>query len=155
MLNKEYGLDQEEADLTAAMSGGSITRALEMNGSNWKQQRDWLLKGSGLDRPAELPEKPPGQLMSFAEKLAQDKNNIPGSLEIIKSWIRDLIIFQFNRDKIINRDLVETIKDASQGMKIKALIEKIDIIQSAQKDIQYNMNTRLAMEVMMMRLARE
>ncbi len=155
LLNKEYGLDQVEADLTAAMSGGSITRALEMNGSNWKQQRDWLLKGSGLDRPAELPEKSAGQLMLFAEKLAQNKNNIPGSLEIFKSWIRDLIIFKFNRDKIINRDLVDKIKGASRGMTIKILIKKIDVIQSAQKDVQYNMNTRMAMEVMMIRLARE
>ena len=42
MLTRAYGF-APEASLTAALAGGSLTRALTMHRSQWLQRRSWLM----------------------------------------------------------------------------------------------------------------
>jgi DNA polymerase-3 subunit delta' len=95
-----------------------------------------------------------GMLMAFAAMLKKNKDFLFDSLEIMKSWLRDLVIYNFHTEKIINKDLIEKIQYASQKIDIKSLLFKIDAIQAAQKDIQSNANLRLTLETMMMRIGR-
>ena len=156
-LIENQGLAPDKASIIAAMANGSISRAFAMNNSSWINRRNWLINAVGpnqSDQPGALFSMSSGMLMAFAEMLNKNKDFLFDSLEIMKSWLRDLVIYNFHPEKIINKDLIEKIQYASQKIDIKSLLLKIDAIQAAQKDIQSNANLRLTLETMMMRIGR-
>jgi DNA polymerase III subunit delta' len=156
-LIDNQGLAPDKASIIAAMANGSISRAFAMNNSSWINRRNWLINAVGpyqSDQPGALFSMSSGMLMAFAEILKKNKDFLFDSLEIMKFWLRDLVIYNFHPDKIINKDLTEKIQYASQKIDIKSLLFKIDAIQAAQKDIQSNANLRLTLETMMLRIGR-
>ena len=67
--------------------------------------------------------------------------------------VRDLVIYKYSPEQIINKDLAGLIQAVSQKATPESLLSKIDIIQAAQKAIQSNANLRLSLETMMLNLA--
>jgi DNA polymerase-3 subunit delta' len=156
-LVEKHGINSEDAAIFSAMANGSIAKALSMirknSQTNWICLRDWLLNIIGLEQTGSLSLQPVIILLSFAEKLSKNKEIIQDSLEIIKTYLRDLIIYKYSPEKIINKDLISKIQYASQKISVKSLLSQIQAIQTAQKDIKANTNLRLTLEVMMLRLA--
>ena len=156
-LVEKHGVNAEDAAIFSAMANGSMTKALSMikknSQANWICLRDWLLNIIGLEKTGSLSLEPIIILLSFAERLSKNKEIIQDSLEIIKTYLRDLIIYKYSPEKIINKDLIRKIQYASQKIAVKSLLSKIEAIQTAQKDIRANTNLRLTLEVMMLRLA--
>jgi DNA polymerase-3 subunit delta' len=138
-LIENQGLAPDKASIIAAMANGSISRAFAMNNSSWINRRNWLINTIGpdqfdqSDQPVALFSMSSGMLMAFAEMLKKNKDFLFDSLEIMKSWLRDLVIYNFHPEKIINKDLITKIQYASQKIDIKSLLLKIDAIQAAQK----------------------
>jgi DNA polymerase-3 subunit delta' len=157
-LVEKHGVNAENAAIFSVIANGSMTKALSMikkhNQANWICLRDWLLNIIGLEKTGSLSLGPIIILLSFAEKLSKNKEIIQDSLEIIKTYLRDLIIYKYSPEKIINKDLIHKIQYASQKIAVKSLLSKIEAIQTAQKDIRANTNLRLSLEVMMLRLAK-
>ena len=157
-LVEKHGLNAEDAAIFLAMANGSIARVLSMirknSQANWICFRNWLLNIIGLEQTESLSPQPVVILLSFAERLSKNKEIIHDSLEIIKTYLRDLIICKYSPEKVINKDLISKIQYASQKIATKSLLSQIEAIQTAQKDIQANTNLRLTLEVMMLRLAR-
>jgi DNA polymerase-3 subunit delta' len=89
----------------------------------------------------------------LAERLAKDKDTIIESLEIMKSWMRDLVIATYAPGKILNRDIADEIQETAQNTSPTSLLSKIDLIQNTQNRIQANTNIRLSLEVMLMKMA--
>ncbi len=155
-LAKSNALSDEDAVIIASMANGSLSKALSMikpaNLEYWKNLRKWLIHDSGLDAPASLSSRPIASMLAFAERLSKNKKNLPDFLEVMKTWLRDLVIWKFNPKLIINKDLTQKIQYASQQMDLESLISKIKAIEVAEKDIRANANTRLALEVMFLKL---
>ena len=149
LLIDEHGLEADEAHAIATMAGGSLSRAITMHGENWMIRRNWV-----LEEMQELSSRSIGHLMALAERFSAEKEKIPELLEIIKAWLRDLVMAQFYPDKILNQELRQAIQKTSQDTKIDSLLSKIDLVQSTQNRLQANPNVRLLMEVMLMELAR-
>jgi DNA polymerase III subunit delta' len=148
-LVHEHGLDPEIATIIAAMAGGSLSQALHMYRTNWINRRNWLI--SELDS---LSSKSIGRLLAFGEQLARNKDAVSEVLEVMKSWLRDLVIGKIYPEKIIHQDLAQNAHKISQKMSINSLLSKIDTIQSTQNAIQTGTNIRLAMEIMVLKLSR-
>jgi DNA polymerase-3 subunit delta' len=155
LLTDQNGVNGQKALLIAGMAKGSLTRAQTMHRTDWIQWRNWLIQASGLDQPASLLSRPSGLLLAFAEKLAADKSLLSEALEVMKSWLRDLIVSGYNPAKVINADLTESIQHASKKCSVNSLLYKINAIETAQRDLEANANVRLTLELMMMRLARD
>ncbi len=153
LLTKNTGISPEQAAIPAAMANGSYTRALLMSRSNWAHRRRWLIKAGGLDNPGVLSRRPKSLLLAFSEKLAKNKSTVMDSLEVMKTWLRDLIVYRYTPEKIIHKDLREEIGNVSASCTVNELVSKIEIISHAQKDISANMNLRLSLDIMMLRLA--
>jgi DNA polymerase-3 subunit delta' len=151
LIEKEE-VHPDDAAIIATMASGSLSKALFMIGSqkrtNWIRQRKWL-----IDEIDSLTSRPIVSLLAFAAKLSKNKEILPQSLEVIKSYFRDLVVCKYCPEKIINRDLQSKIQKASQKISTASLLSKINSIQSAQRDIQINANLRLTLEVLVMRLA--
>ncbi len=149
LLVEEHGLDAGDARIIATMAGGSLSRALRMHRTQWINRRNWLIKE--LDS---LSTGSVNRLLAFGEQLSKNKDALQDSLEVMKSWLRDLVVGQLNRERVINLDLAPMIQRASRKMTITSLLDKIDTIQSTQNTIQAGTNLRLTLEAMVLRLSK-
>ena len=149
LLVEKHGFDPQDAGPIATMAHGSLSRATAMYEANWVNRRNWILQ-----EMAELSSRPVSQILAFAERLSKDKEAVLDSLEILKSWLRDLIIAAYDPEKILNRDMADEIQRAALQMDVTALLSKIDLVQKTQNRIQAKTNLRLALEVLLLKLAR-
>jgi DNA polymerase III subunit delta' len=153
LLVEKLGAGQADAKIIATMANGSISKAFSMMRRsikiNWIKRRAWLLNSVESLSLMSIPSR-----LAFAENLSKNKDALADSLEVIKSWFRDLVICQFNPAKIMNQDLKEKVQKHSKNTTVASLLSKIDGIQWAQKNIQANTNLRLTLEVLIMRLAK-
>jgi DNA polymerase-3 subunit delta' len=149
LLIEEHGLETMVARAMATMAGGSLGRAVAMYAENWVVRRNWI-----LGELNELSCRPSGHILALAERISAEKGKIPDTLEIIKSWLRDLVMAKTYPDKILNQDIRQDIQLASHDMETNSLLSKIELVQSTQNSIQANPNIRLSLEVMLMKLAK-
>ena len=147
-LVAKHGFKYEDAAVVASMANGSFTRALGMFKNDWLHRRAWLLKEVDT-----LSSRPIAKLLAFAEKLAKNKDTLPDALEIMKVYLRDLLIYQFDPSKIVNRDLEAKIKLTSRQITVKSLLAKIETIQNVQNRLKANVNLRLTLEAMLLKLS--
>lgn len=154
VLSEDHGLSPENAKVLSAMANGSLRRAVELHRSGWQRHRDWLLSASGLGETEMTASPPLGLLLAFAERLAARKNQVLMTLETMLTWLRDLLVCRHDQERVINSDLIDKLSKVSQKIPEAAVLKMMEIILSTQKDIEANANLRLALEVMMLRLAR-
>lgn len=156
ILIKEKGLDSNDAKIIAILAGGNLSKALSMvksgNSISWKNRRQWLIKVLNRYTTGMLSTQPVGLFLGFAAELSRHRGFLQDSLAVIESWLRDVIVYKYSPEKIINQDLIEKIKDASEKLTVKEIIAKIEAVQKAQKGIKAGANTLLTLEVMVMRL---
>ncbi|QWV94448.1 DNA polymerase III subunit delta' [Geomonas oryzisoli] len=138
----------EAARVAASLSGGSLSRALEVAG-------DGVLEGrvSFLERVLALNLKDINTLFSTAEELAADKEGLPGFLELLLSFLRDVLIYRSTPDALANSDLAHLVAREAGRCTEEASIELIEQLVSMRRLLVRNVNARLALEVFFMRLA--
>lgn len=152
MLIEKEGVHPDDAAIIATMASGSYSKALSMIGpqtrTDWIHQRNWL-----INEVDSLSSRPIGSQLAFAARLSKNKELLPEFLEMIGSYLRDLVVYKYCPEKIINRDLRSKIQNRSPKITTASLLSKISDIQTAQKDMRANANLRLTLEVLVMRLA--
>jgi DNA polymerase-3 subunit delta' len=131
------------------MAGGSLSRALRLHQANWINRRNWLINEMETLSTASI-----NRLLAFGEQLSKNKKDLQDSLEVMTSWLRDLVVSRLNPERVVNQDLAPRIRQVSQQMSIDVLVEKIDTIQAAQNAIQAGTNLRLALEAMVLKLSK-
>ena len=148
LLTEEHSLATDAAQVVAAMANGSHTKAVQMVQSDWMNKRNWL-----IEEMESLISKPMNTPMMLAEKLSNEKATLMDSLDIMMSWLRDVLIYKFNPQKILNTDLQDRIQSASERYSADVLLLKIKHILQTQRDIRANANLRLALDTLIYKLA--
>jgi DNA polymerase-3 subunit delta' len=148
MLASAYGFSPEEAQLTAALASGSVTRALAMQRRGWIQRRNWI-----LSEMAELAGRPTTFLLALAEKTSQAKEDIPAVLDLMAAWVRDVAVARYCPERIIHQDLKEQIMAAARRSKPPDLDRANWAIEQARRRIRSNANPRFALEALWLSLA--
>lgn len=153
-LVREKGLLPEEAGLIASMADGSLSKAVSISGTSgkgrtWLDERNWLTGELSL-----IHTRTTGQCLAFAEKLAAARERVQDCLDIMKTYIRDLVIYKYSPERVINADLTEKIASVSKLYSVNQLLAMGDHVQKAQKEIQSNTVLRLTLEVMIINIAR-
>ncbi len=142
-------VSREQASVIAAMANGSYSGALDMARQNWFARRAWL-----LEQMDSLSAKPLALILALAERLSKNKEALSESLEIMQSWLRDIAIYKHAPEKIIHKDLTDTIRYASERMDVSLLLSGIQAVQTVQDRIRTNANARLAVEALLLELAK-
>ena len=150
-LENSRGLTATKASAIAAMAGGSITRAESMAKSNWMEKRNWI-----IEELKALPSRSINLQLAFSEALSKNKEWVFEAFDIMKNWFRDIVIYHFRPDRIMNQDLADPINTASQRAdnNINALLQKIKAVEKAEKDIKSNANLRLTLDSLMLTLSK-
>ena len=154
LLEKNCRIEANQAAIIAAMSGGSYTRAEMKCRSNWIQKRKWLIHEGGFDHPEKIKKISIQVLLAYAEKLAKNKDTALESLDIIISWLRDLAVFRYQPESIVNKDMAAQIRGACDEKNSHDYFKMISAVEQAKKDIRSNLNLRLCLDMMMLKMAR-
>lgn len=147
-LEAHYAINARDADIIAAMAGGSLSSAAAMTEKGWIGHRNWVIKTL-----TELDSQPVNYHLAFAESLAKDSSRVETALAIMKSWYRDLAVYAYLPDQLINRDLYDEIALRSKQMTAARLLEISRKIDATERSIQANANTRLAMDNLVIALS--
>lgn len=150
-----HTLPEKEAEIIAMLANGSYSKAISMSRSNWIARRKWLvteLESLFLSKQHGDPHSA-ARVLAFAEKLSKNKEMLPELLEVMNTWLRDLIVCKYDAEKIINRDISDKIQNISRKMTAADLLSKTEAVQSARKKLRANANVRLTMEALALQLA--
>lgn len=148
LLTAREGLAPDEAAGLAAMADGSYGRALALKAHDWPARREWL-----FEELAALPQRSGARRLMLAEKLCALKAQLPQALEIAMSWYRDLAVYPLHPAGVRHADLLPRIRQAARPEAAGANALRVRLIQQTLTDLQRNANPRLALEVLVMRLA--
>ncbi|WP_243374475.1 DNA polymerase III subunit delta' [Geotalea sp. SG265] len=142
------GIDGESAHLAASLAGGSMKNALEITkGTVISERKQLLTRLFGLSTGDITP------LFQAAEELAAEKEKALETIEVLTSFLRDLLLLGAEGTDIVNTDLLPLLEQLGKGLNRARIMEKIENVASAKTALLRNVNTRLALEVLFMRLA--
>jgi DNA polymerase III subunit delta' len=146
-LEQNHGLSTEEAIAAAELGNGSIPKTLSWTTREAVSRREWILETlSSLDSDTI------STCLAFAEKLLENKTGLQEDLNLVKTWLRDLIIYTWAPMSIIHKDKVSMISKRAPLLSVQNLLEIMNQLQSVQYKIQTNLNPRLALEILMLSL---
>jgi DNA polymerase III subunit delta' len=154
LLKQAPDIDAGYAPTAAALAGGSLSRAMQLSLPEWQQRRNWVIRAAGLDRPEPRTDASAVALaLAFAGQLAQKKDMVRDLLDILKTWIRDLSIWPYHPELVINSDHKGTLSKVRAGISEKQLLAMWQAVEKAQKDIAARANLRLTMDAMALGMA--
>ena len=153
-LADRQGVGIKRAHIAAAMAGGSFDVAKKMTSNQWQRQRDWMLSEMTLLNQGESTNgrRSLRRTMALAEKLANDQQTLDNVLVVIKSWLRDLAIWPFMPQDIINRDMAAQIGKLASAIDAETFFTGFTALENIEKQIRANANPRLALETYLIKL---
>lgn len=148
------GIDSERAAVAASMAGGSMAKALTLVEKNHTKPDPLVFRLFLFDELYSLINGSTFDALSFAEKISRKKENAISALEMLLSFVRDMIVYPFDREKVINRDISDKIDGLSGTLSTKSLLIIADHITAAHQGIKANASVRLCLETMAIQMKR-
>jgi DNA polymerase III subunit delta' len=145
---RERGTPPEAARIVASLAGGSMGKALEMGEETALVERKGFLEKVGALSLGEIT-----PLFAMAEELAGDKENSLELLGLLTAFLRDALLMRCGERRIVNTDLVPLVEREAAHFSANEIMTRISHVSEARAAITGNVNTRLALEVLFMRLA--
>lgn len=142
------GMDSESAHLSASLAGGSMKTAVEIGkGAVLPERKQLLTRLFSLSLDDITP------LFLAAEELAAEKEKSIELLEVLTSFLRDILLHQAGSSDIVNTDLLPLLEAQTKTLSSEKVMDKLQHVAATRIALLRNVNTRLALEVLFMRLA--
>ena len=151
LLTGEHGVAPADAAAAVGMANGSVAAALAaLDGDAVSFRAEWLRCLAGLGT------LPPHALLEVAEEVASDKAHLELHLELLLTWYRDLlhVASGAGTEGITNQDHLETLQALGGGASVDRLLTEVSFIQECIADRRFNVNARLTLERLVLRLSR-
>ena len=148
-LIDRIGIDEQKALLLAALSGGSIGRALELD-----SEEVIAFRAETFKLLAATQNNEPFSLIHFGAFLGQDKKEIGLGLDILNSFFRDALVFKETRktQMLINQDKSSFIASMAERLSGEQILQNITLVERAGEAIERNSNKSLTLESMAFKL---
>jgi DNA polymerase-3 subunit delta' len=150
-LEGQYHLKADQAALISQLSGGRLGWAIRAaaDESLLTQRSEWLRQledALGMTRVGRF---------ALAERLSRDKPALSAILDLWLSYWRDaLLLTHATVTPITNRDHDHALRQIATTLKLDDILKAIHAIQRTSRYLEANVNTRLAVEVLMLDLPR-
>jgi len=153
-IREKTELDEDEAKFYAQLAEGSLGRALSLIEGELRTVADTHLKPltQFLSR-VNLDEKDGVEaLFELAGSLVREKEELPLILELLRSWYRDLIMWQATKDSglLIHRRHQDLITQHAESFSREELFRRLELVDKLTLDLAQNANKQLAVEQMLM-----
>ncbi|SRR5581483_4062942 len=147
------GLEASEADSLAKLSAGRIGWALDAasDGTLLKNRQaalEFLTQalGASTSRRFQIAE----QLASVATGSPEEVDEV---LELWLTWLRDvLLVVAGLHNRVVTADQLQAIEAVAGHVDSRTILAAIQAVQTARWQVQSSINTRMALEVLMLRL---
>jgi DNA polymerase-3 subunit delta' len=146
-LEREAGVDEKDARMLAALSSGSLARALAMREAepSMKDQRDAALALLG---PALAGD--PGALWTGIQKATgfgkAGRERLRQALEFHQLWLRDLLRTRYGAPElIVNRDQAARLKELAARIDAVEIRRRLLVLEEALRSIEGNVSADLTL----------
>jgi DNA polymerase-3 subunit delta' len=148
-LQATHGLGAEQAKVLARMSGGRIGWAIDaahdQSGLEYREQT--LRQLAGLSTMSRFDR------LDFAQQLARHRGRIKDVLDLWLGWWRDLLLVRGGcPEGVGNVDAASALEQEAAKYKLSDLLLFIEAIRRTQRQLERNVDARLALEVLMLDL---
>jgi DNA polymerase-3 subunit delta' len=149
-LVSRRGLSRPQAALVAALSGGSLGRALTLDPAELVEQREQVL--SDLDR---LTQGSTAAVLEWAQRLTKNRTELDNFLLLAQLWYRDLLLYHFQAPPglLAHQDLLPTLEQGRAGGRPAAWFASFSALAAAQRQLQANLNPELTLDILGLKLA--
>jgi len=149
-LSAQHGFPPEKARLLAALSGGSMGRALAWAEGAFQEERAAAVRLCALLREAGALEA-----LEIAGEISKIRKDVLKLLDMLACWYRDLLVWKETGEAglLFNHDMADSLRNEAAFWECGRLVEIIESIEKVKNKIQANANTGLALEVLFLRLA--
>lgn len=148
---EQDGLAPGDARLLAALAGGSLGRARELArdgglASRRAEARELLSGLAGLDDLGAL---------TRAEAWEKRRDELPELLDLILFWLRDALVLTTGVPDhlVVAADALPALTDLARRLGRNRLLKTVDAVLEARQQLDRNANTRLVLDVLLLRLA--
>jgi DNA polymerase-3 subunit delta' len=137
------GLDEKGAEQVAAMAGGSLARALELDAAAVVEQSELITRFEALERSDAR-----GWLM-LAESMGEDRRSAEVALEVLQGWLHDVAVAQVGGAGLVNLELKALAAQAATKVTPAGVLRRLVLVEEAKNAIaQRNGSARLQLERM-------
>ncbi len=163
-LVHQYGIDPEKAYITSRTAGSDLKKALKLlnlnpgpdenkkKGMDWQKNRSWIIKEVlGLVSLGNAANIRKGLMLS--QKLSMNPDHILEAMTIIKMVLRDLCVFKYSPEKIVNLDFFDAFKDISQMHVYSTFLEWTKDLHETEKRLASNSSIRLTLDRFFLKLS--
>jgi DNA polymerase-3 subunit delta' len=149
VLASRLSIDKGEAKAMAALSQGSMGRALDL-----VNQEIWGKRQGIIHDLMDLPSQDVRRAFAIAGSLADLGDSLPIAFLIMISWYRDLAIWKERGDasRLTNQDLCGEVRERASLMSRQSLVRRIEAIHQIAGVLSRNANRLLALESLMLQL---
>jgi DNA polymerase III subunit delta' len=151
-LAERLGISRDRALALAALDEDAISEPADADAR--LRRRDWV-----VDAAADLLAPTPSAIstvalaLAFAERLATDRDEIPARLAALEIWLRDRIVRPHASDRLLFPDRDDPLARPEGPVSAGRLLDALRAVDEARRRLQSNVNPRLALEVMTLRIA--
>ncbi len=150
-LQQRRGLAPPQAQLLAALSGGSLGRALTLDPETILAQRRQVL----ADLEA-LNKGSAAAALDWAQRLAKSRPDLDHFLSLAQLWYRDLLLCHFRAPAALlaHQDLLADLAREAAAAKPTTWFQQFTALGTAQRHLQANLNPELTLDILGLRLQR-
>ena len=137
------GRPASEARLAAALSGGSLARALALDAETLEAERDAVLAAAALD-PADA-----GAWLAFARDHGEDREAAAELCALLAVWLRDVLAAQAGASELALGDLAEATRRTAAAVPPAEVLRRREEVQKTAAALRQNASPTLALERML------
>jgi DNA polymerase-3 subunit delta' len=151
VLKAKQGLSDHDARFLAALSRGSLGRALSTDMEQEKALRDELpalwssLPGMGGD-----------EVLSRAEAMAKDRDGFERLLDAGVEWLRDIMVYQETGDDglLVHAGENERIRAGAEGFSLARILGDLELFTQSRSLLERRVSAQLVAENLLLKLGR-
>ena len=147
-LKKSMAVPENQADICAAFARGNLGKAIHLASSEdfkllYREMVTLLKNVKEMDIPA---------LLDCIKKLLENHMDIDECLDFMQMWYRDVLMFKVTKDAnlLIFREEYSAVSNRCQTSSYEGLEIILTAIDKARARLKANVNTELAMELMLL-----
>ena len=145
-LEREAGVEEKEARVLAALSAGSLARALAMRDADMKSQRDAALAllGPAVARRPDVLWRGIQQATGFG-KAGRERLRL--MLEFHQLWLRDALHLRYGAapESLVNRDRVALLREFVARLDAAEIRRRLLVLEEALRSIDGNVSPDLTL----------
>ncbi|WP_066503971.1 DNA polymerase III subunit delta' [Abyssisolibacter fermentans] len=151
LINK-CEVKEEEAEFITSFSNGIVGMALK----EYRTQKFKDLRNKIISIVTNLIKDVDCNIFEVTEFFIENKDDLDQILDILLIWLRDLLIIKLtnvhNKYIIINKDKYDILISQAEKITKNKLTDIVDIVEEAKYNIKANANSKLNLDVMLLRL---